>query len=179
MSCQSGDSTAFRTLVENHQDYAYSLAIRFLGNEEDARDTVQETFIRVWKHLPSFDFRCKFTTWMYRIVINLCLDRTKSQKRREMLLQPEALENFREQCTAGIDLEDENVKKELAALITAFAAELAPRQRAVFILRDLQDESVKGVSQILGISKGAVKSNLSHARKAIRLKLEQLENNRR
>ncbi|MFC2145837.1 RNA polymerase sigma factor [Acidobacteriota bacterium] len=80
LASQNGDTRAFEKLVETYQGYAFSLARRFLGNEEDAQDVVQEAFIRVWKHLPAFDYRCKFTTWMYRIVTNLCLDRVKSLK---------------------------------------------------------------------------------------------------
>ena len=181
LASQKGDLNAFRVLVETHQSYAFSLAARFLGNEEDAHDITQETFIRIWKHLPAFDFRCKFTTWMYRIVINLCRDRNKKRNRQNKLLDPGSPENTAVLQAAPINLinlinlEDENIKKELAAIITSFAGELPPKQQAVFILRDLQDQSVTEVSQILGISKSSVKSNLSHARQNIRNKLQQME----
>ncbi len=172
---QKGDTSAFRTLVETYQGYAFSLAVRFLGNDEDAYDIVQETFIRVWKHLPSFDFRCKFTTWMYRIVINLCLDRSKTRDRQNRLLDPAFLGDVPMNLTTPIDLEDESIKKELATIIAVLAGELPPRQQSVFILRDLQDQGVAEVSQILGISKSSVKTNLSHARRNIREKLRRLE----
>jgi len=175
LASQKGDLNAFQTLVETHQRYAFSLAARFLGNNEDAHDITQETFIKIWKHLPTFDFRCKFTTWMYRIVINLCRDRNKKLNRQNKLLDPGSPENTAVPRTTPINLEDENIKKELATIITAFAGELPPKQQAVFILRDLQDQSVTEVSRILGISKSSVKSNLSHARQNIRNKLQQLE----
>lgn len=177
LSSRQGDTGAFRTLVETYQGYAFSLAVRFLGNEEDAQDVVQETFIRIWKHLSTFDFRCKFTTWMYRIVINLCHDRSKARNRQERLLNPGSPGNAPVHMTAPLNLEDENIKKELVTVITSLAEELTPRQRAVFVLRDLQDLGVAEVSQILGISKNSVKSNLSYARQNIRKKLQQLERN--
>lgn len=175
LASRRGDTNAFQTLVETYQGYAFSLAVRFLGNDEDACDVVQETFIRVWKHLPTFDFRCKFTTWMYRIVINLCHDRNRAQRRQDRLLESVSPGDFPFPLTSTDNLEDHNVRKELAAIITALARELTPRRQAVFVLRDLQDQSAAEVSQILGISKGSVKTNLSYARRNIRKKLRELE----
>ncbi|NIO80300.1 MAG: sigma-70 family RNA polymerase sigma factor [Candidatus Aminicenantes bacterium] len=181
LASQQGDTAAFQKLVETYRGYAFSLAFRFLGNEEDALDVVQESFIRIWKHLHTFDHRCKFTTWMYRIVINLCRDRLKVQSRRNKFLLPDFSRNLlgHINITDDSDLEDKNIKEELAAVITALAGELPPQQRVVFVLRDLQDVGVEEVSQILGMSKSSVKSNLSYARKNIRLRLEQLEKNGR
>jgi RNA polymerase sigma-70 factor (ECF subfamily) len=181
LSSQQGDTAAFRKLVETYQGYAFSLASRFLGNEEDALDVVQESFIRIWRYLHTFDHRCKFTTWMYRIVINLCRDRIKAQSRRDRFLLPDSSGNLPAllNITGENDLEDKNTNEELAAVITTLAGELPHRQRVVFVLRDLQDVSVEEASQILGMSTSSVKSNLSYARKNIRLRLEQLEKNGR
>lgn len=175
LTSRNGNTDAFQKLVETYQGYAYSLAVRFLGNEEDALDVTQEAFIRIWKHLPNFDSRCKFTTWMYRIVTNLCIDRVKTGNRREQEMPP----GFQEQLMAAVDIEDENIKKQLAGIITGFAADLTPRQQAVFVLRDLQDLSVVEVAEVLDISKSSVKSNLCYARQNIRKRLEHLEQNRR
>lgn len=172
---RDGDTGAFQKLVERYQGYAFSLAVRFLGNDEDAQDVTQETFIRIWKHLSKFNYRCKFTTWMYRIVINLCLDRVKSKNKREQ----EMPTGFQDLLAGNTDIEDENIKKQLARVITTLAAELTPRQRAVFVLRDLQDLNVAEVAHVLDISKSSVKSNLCYARQNIRKRLEQLEKNRR
>ena len=79
---REGDLSAFQQLVEHYQHYAYILAFRLLGDDEDAKDAVQEAFIRVWKHIKNFNLSSKFTTWFYRIVTNLCLDRIKAQKRK-------------------------------------------------------------------------------------------------
>jgi RNA polymerase sigma-70 factor (ECF subfamily) len=83
---RDGDLTAFQQLVEQYQGYAFTLAFRMLGNEDEANDTVQETFIRVWKHITKFNFSSKFTTWLFRIVTNLRLDRLKSGKRKNNVI---------------------------------------------------------------------------------------------
>ena len=79
---QQGDTLAFKEIVTCYQSYAYALAFRFLYDEDDADDIVQESFIRIWEHVRDFDQRTKFTTWMYKIVVNLCLYKIKVNKRR-------------------------------------------------------------------------------------------------
>jgi RNA polymerase sigma-70 factor (ECF subfamily) len=112
---------------------------------------------------------------MYRIVINLCLDRIKTMNRSVNDMPVD----FQDQLTGEVDVEDQNIKKQLVGMIAAMAAELAPRQRAVFVLRDLQDLNVAEVADILGVSKSSVKTNLCYARQNIRKRLEQLEKKRR
>jgi len=170
---KKGDSTAFRQLVEHYQSYAYSLAIRLLCHEEDAKDAVQECFIRIWKHLPKYDLKKKFTTWMYKIVTNLCYDRLKARKRQRI----DASLNSRNevQLPDGTNLEKDMDNRELLQIIQDLAGTLTPKQRIVFILRDLQDLDMKEVSQICKMPLQSVKSNLYYARKNIRTKIEQLE----
>ena len=75
--CRKGESLAFREIVERYQGYAFSLAFRVLWDEDDARETVQESFVRVWKHLAAYDGRSRFTTWLYSIVTHLAQDGSK------------------------------------------------------------------------------------------------------
>jgi RNA polymerase sigma-70 factor (ECF subfamily) len=168
---QRGDLEAFRRLVESHQHYAFSLAFRLLGNRDDADDIVQEAFVRIWKHIGRFDFRSKFTTWMYRIVVNLCHDLLKQRNRRERALHSQW------QTLEVSSFEAENIEvlretAELADLVVSLARYLPERQREVFVLRDLQNLSVSEVANILGISKSSVKANLCYARKNIRQLLD-------
>ncbi|MCP4158146.1 MAG: sigma-70 family RNA polymerase sigma factor [bacterium] len=102
LACQKGDTSAFRKLVELNRDYVFALAVRYLGNEEDAGDVLQETFIRVWKHIDNFDFRCKFTTWLYRIVINLCNDCARSQQRHIKHLLPDSAKKLQQHLSEGL-----------------------------------------------------------------------------
>lgn len=166
-----GDMDAFRTLVELHQTFAYRLAYRLLGSDEEAKDIVQESFIRVWRHLPKYRANGKFTTWLYSIVTNLCYDRMKARKRRSKVIR--TLEQPFSAFVASTDtLEGDIEAKDIARLILITAEALAAKQRLVFILRDVEDLSIAEVAQITGMSKGSVKSNLCHARHNIRIKLE-------
>jgi len=168
-----GDLSAFRMLVERHQHYVYSLAFRSVPHREDAEDIVQDTFVKVWLNLKFFDFRGKFTTWVYRIVANLCIDRLRSAKRFSVVAAASEEIN-----TLRINGQDEMKKveeKDLAGQIKMLADHLSPKQRMVFILRDLQDLSIEEVSQVMKISEGSVKTNLYHARNAIRLNLIKAE----
>jgi RNA polymerase sigma-70 factor, ECF subfamily len=169
----AGDSDAFRRIVENHQSYAFAIAFRFTGNEADAEDIVQESFINVWKHLADYNPRKKFTTWLYRIVANRCLDCIKSRNRRRESgpLDPEGADS-------GQSLEDPEKTgddRERLKLVNALVRELPEKQRMVFILRDLQDLNMDETSEILKMSKASVKSNLFHARKFLRERIEQLD----
>ena len=172
---QSGSIKAFRILVEKFQSYAFNLAFRMLCNEEDSKDVVQETFIRVWKHLDRFDFSCQFSTWLYRIVTNLCYDRIKARNRKRKVISTVPHTEFAEITPGCQTMESSYDHTELAGLVIKFAEELSPKQRMVFILRDLQDLSIKEVTQITGMSGSAVKSNLYHARCCLRQKLERME----
>jgi RNA polymerase sigma-70 factor (ECF subfamily) len=170
---RNGDTEAFRRIVENHQQYAYAIAYRFLGNEADAEDVVQESFINVWMHLDKYDPRKKFTTWLYRIVANRCLDFIKSRNRRR-----ETFSTDPERLDSGQPAEDPekiNDDRERLGMVNALVCELPEKQRMVFILRDLQDLNMDETSEILKMSQASVKSNLCHARKFIREKIEQLD----
>jgi len=170
---RNGDAEAFRRIVESHQSYAFAIAFRFLGNEADAEDVVQESFINVWKHLADYDPRKKFSTWLYRIVANRCLDCIKSRNRRRESgpMDPEGVDSRQ----SIEDPEKTGDDRERLKLVNALVRELPEKQRLVFILRDLQDLSIEETSGILTISKASVKSNLFHARKFLRERIEQLD----
>ncbi|MBN1413731.1 MAG: RNA polymerase sigma factor [Bacteroidales bacterium] len=168
-----GDLSAFRRLVERHQHYVYSLAFRSLLHRQEAEDIVQDTFIKVWLNLSFFNFRGKFTTWVYRIVVNLCIDRLKS-KNRFTDYQTSSADNSQD----WMNQQDEMKKleeKDMAEHIKMLADHLSPKQRMVFILRDLQDLKIEEVCQVMQLSEGSVKTNLYHARNAIRLNLIKTE----
>jgi RNA polymerase sigma-70 factor (ECF subfamily) len=147
-----------------------------LCDEEEAKDVVQESFIRVWKHISNFSLKSKFTTWLYKIVVNLCYDKMKSQKRKKAVLIRNFDKEMLDLAPYPENIEEELINKELAGLIRNIADELSTKQRIVFILRDLQDLKISEVSQILNMPESSVKTNLYHARLNIRKKLEQIEN---
>ncbi len=156
-----------------HQGYAFALAFKILLDEEDARDAVQESFLSVWKHRREFNFRCKFTTWLYSIVMNRAKDRLKSNMRRRQVVTRDWGDT--DEAISGEPLDCALANKDLAERIRALAGDLPPTQRMVFVLRDLQDLSVAEVAEILHISEGSVKANLCYARARIRRTIEKIE----
>jgi RNA polymerase sigma-70 factor, ECF subfamily len=170
---RDGDAEAFRRIVESHQPYAYAIAYRFMGNEADAEDAVQESFINVWRHLAEYDPRKKFTTWLYRIVANRCLDFIKSRNRRR-----ESGPMDPERADPGLTAENPektHEDRERIELVNALVRELPEKQRMTFILRDLQDINIEETSKIMNMSKASVKSNLFHARKFLRESIERMD----
>jgi RNA polymerase sigma-70 factor, ECF subfamily len=166
---QNGDRDAFRQIVQLHQEFGYAVAYRFLGNTADAEDAVQESFIRVWTHLGDFNSSKKFTTWLYRIVANACLDHVKSSKRRRAVM----ISNSNIDCPdPASELDASFEVNESVRMIHQFVGELPEKQRMVFILRDLQDLSVDETARVLKLSMASVKSNLCHARKFLRERIE-------
>lgn len=168
--CKNGDASAFREIVKKYQRYAYKVAFKILLDGDDANDIVQESFIRVWKNLYFFNNHVRFTTWLYKIVVNLCYDKIKSIKRREKVEMnkcdlEELLVTSEESCEKAAD------NNQLARIIEDLSEGLPEKQRMVFILRDLQELSIEEVSAILGTSVGSVKTNLVYARRSIKEKL--------
>jgi len=171
---KQNDENAFRQLVEGNQSMIYSLAYRLLCNEEEARDAVQETFIKVWINLKGFDTNRKFSTWVYAIAANLCYDKLKSGKHFSKCLPVETLnEVFSDAVISNEDVEKKMIDAELGALIATLTDELTPKQKMVFTLSDLEDLSSEEIVQITGMSAGQIKSNLFLARQALRKKLKE------
>jgi len=165
---QNGDSIAFGTLVSRYQSYAFGLALRLLHDEHDAEDVVQDAFIRVWNHIGEFKPENRFTTWLYAIVSNLCMDRLRRGTRWRKLLARES-EGLDPEGVPDVERPEEiHANRELVRIIKQLVLHLSPKQRLVFVLRDLEDCSVQETSAISGMSEGAVKSNLCHARRHIR-----------
>jgi RNA polymerase sigma-70 factor, ECF subfamily len=168
------DGNAFRQLVECHQSMIYSLAYRLLCNEEEAKDAVQETFIKVWLNLKGFDSSRKFSTWVYAIATNLCYDKLKSSKHFSKCLPAETMS----EVLSSDDAEKKMIHAELGALIATLTDKLTPKQKIVFTLSDLEDLETEEIIQITGMSASQIKSNLFLARQALRTKLNNYQDGR-
>ncbi|MBN1464954.1 RNA polymerase sigma factor [candidate division KSB1 bacterium] len=169
---QNNDLDSFRQIVERHQQFVYSVAFRLLADPDAARDVAQECFIRLWKNLHRFDARQKLTTWLYKIVLNLCTDDMRRAYNRRRCAAAEEEVSFAQ--TDSDDVEQAMANAELAAKIRQLSEDLKPRQRAVFVLRDLQDLDMAEIAAILKISVATAKSNLYYARQNIRKKCQEL-----
>ncbi len=165
--CQTGDKDAFRLLVETCQGMVFSVALKMLANEEEAKDIVQETFLRVWLNISKYDSRRNFTTWLYAIASRLCLDHLKS--RAHIVAIPEDESVLRRYASADGQLELEN--REWVAIVRLLAEGLSPKQRLVFTLSQLEGLSSEEVEEVTGLTAKQVKSNLYVARQTIRERL--------
>jgi RNA polymerase sigma-70 factor, ECF subfamily len=166
---RNGDHTAFRNLVTMYRQQAYRLAFRILGNEEEARDAVQESFIRIWEKIGSFDPSREFVPWMCRIVINTATDRQRTIRRHTMVPIDQVLQ--KPGAIPGKDADSAADNHELALMVKGLAGLLPGKQKLVFILRDLEGMASQEVESITGLTETAVKTNLYHARKRVREQL--------
>jgi len=166
---RNGDQQAFKTLVEMYQQPAYRLSFRILGNEEEARDAVQECFVRIWQKIGTFDPAREFIPWMYRVLTNVATDRMRRMKRQPII--PIDLVEGRMKGLLQHDQEAPLENRDLAMLIRTLAGSLTEKQKLVFILRDAEGMSSEEVEAITGMNADAVKSNLYHARKSVRERL--------
>lgn len=165
---QCRDLAAFEQLVRRYQPYAFSLAMKFLCDEAEASDVVQESFLRVWNNIDRYDPGQKFTTWLYKIVTNLCVDRFRSIKRARTVFLSRERDVILEDLPDERDWETLLSNEDLAGIIETLSSQLSRTQKLVFTLRDLQDLTVEEAVAITGLSVGSVKTNLHYARKAIR-----------
>ena len=169
------DMAAFRLLVETHQRFVFNLAFRLLCDEEEAKDIVQETFVRIWRHLQKYEgHRARFSTWLYKIACNLCYDRLKVVKRLHdsKILK---IEESKLKVSVCEDLEESIINRDLKEYITSLTGGLTPKQRLVFTLRDLEGLEIDEVREITGMTGAKIKSNLYLARQYIREKLNKYE----
>ena len=168
----SGDKTAFRWVVQTCQGMLFSLALKMLADEEEAKDVVQETFIRIWQGMRNYDPQRSFKTWLYTIATRLCLDRLKRNKVLVPMPEDErVLHNFAaESNSPGRQLEN----SEWVAIVRLLAEGLSEKQRLVFTLCQLEGLSSEEAEQITGMDARQIKSNLYVARQTIRKRLKDL-----
>jgi RNA polymerase sigma-70 factor (ECF subfamily) len=153
-----GHTRAFDVLVERHRRSVYQVCYRFVNNHEDASDLSQETFVRAWRGLAKFKGQSTLSTWLYRIAVNVSLNRVSARK-----LATEPLDTTRFVDTQAEDPAAGLVREERAAAVRRAIAALPDRQRVTLILRSYQDLSHQEIAEILGSSVGAVKANFFHA----------------
>lgn len=169
--CKNGDKTAFRWVVQTYQQRVFSLTLKMLADEEEAKDTVQDTFIRVWQHISDYDPQRTFSTWLYTIASRLCIDRLK--RRCRMLPLPED-EGVLRRLAADTDNQRTLENSEWVSMVRTMAEELSTKQRLVFTLCQLEGLSSEEVQEITGMNARQVKNNLYVARQTIRKRLVEL-----
>lgn len=168
---QSGDHAAFRKLVDRHQRRAFAIAVGLVRDENDAREIVQDAFLRVFKGLGTFEGSSSFFTWLYRIVTNLSIDLMRKPGRRAAELDEGR--DFNDDTEGdlalvsridGADPMDVVRRKEVAARIQSALDGLPPYHQAVILMREVEGLSYEEMAEAMGVSKGTIMSRLFHAR---------------
>lgn len=159
---RAGDRNGFTELVRRHQRSIFGLAVRTLGDVEEARDVTQRTFVQVYRQLERFRGEASFRTWVYRIAANLALDALRARGRSTRLAS-----ELGAQPPAAFDADRLGEQEERARLRRAVAG-LPPRQRLVVELRVFDDLSFREVAEVVGSSEDAAKVNFHHALKKLR-----------
>lgn len=155
----AGQREAFDTIVERHRRTVYQVCYRFVGNHEDASDLAQDAFVRAWRGLRNFKGQSALSTWLYRIAVNVCLNRVSA---KAAITEP--IDATEPVADARIESAPHAMMREQrAAAVRKAIAGLPKKQRATLILRTYHDLSHQQIADVLGSSVGAVKANFFHA----------------
>ena len=173
---QGGNQTAFEQLVHTYDEAVLRLALRLTRSESDAQDIHQETFLKVYKKLGGFRFESSFSTWIYRIVTNVCFDHLRRNRARSKSTAMEVNDNESlnqlSDDRPGNNPERQLLDHELSAQILRALQRLTPRERMVFDLRHFQGLTLRSVSEILNASEGSVKMTFFRATRKLSFQLD-------
>jgi RNA polymerase sigma-70 factor (ECF subfamily) len=173
-SARQGDRRAFEELVERHQRRAYHIAFDFARDREEAKDLSQEAFLKAFTNLKNFDGRSSFYTWFYRILVNLCLDYKRRQKRGPASSFDETIENQLEPSHEPVKPRspDQQVwARQISHRVGEALEALPARQRTAFVLKNHQGLSIKEIAALMDTAEGTVKVHLHRAVTTLRERL--------
>lgn len=166
-ACQRGEREAFRDLFEQHKNKVYSIALRYSGSESAAMDIAQEVFLKLFSCIGSFRGESGFESWLFRLVVNSCLDQ-KRRTRRLMPLSEGLLDVLR---WPGSNAIDEILRSETSSRVQSAVGALPPEQRMVIVLRYTEGLSYEEIAEALGCSAGTVASRLNRAHRTLERRL--------
>jgi RNA polymerase sigma-70 factor (ECF subfamily) len=171
---RQGDGEAFRALVERHSRSVFRLAFRMTGNEQDAEDVVQESFLRAYRQLSRFESRANFGTWLYRITANCAVDLMRSRQARHDQVRGDALEDAVALKSGAPDPERLAESAQIQQRVVAAMATLSPLERAAFTLRHHEGRSIEEISRTLNLGTSAAKHSVFRAVRKLRAALDPL-----
>ena len=174
---RQGDSDAFRVLVERHSRSVFRLAFRMTGNEQDAEDVVQESFLRAFRQLGRFESRANFGTWLYRIVANCSVDLMRARQARQNQGRLDSLDDVEADPSPADGPTPERLAQsaEIRTRVAAALGGLSPLERAAFTLRHYEGRSIEEISQTLGLRTSATKHSVFRAVRKLRVALAELK----
>ena len=166
---RGGDAEAFEQLVRRKTSKVFSLCYRIIGNAEDAKDISQLVFIKLWENLEKYDPAYAFDTWLYRIVTNVAIDFLRNKQSRENAVNS----NLRLVKTSA-DPEQGVVvqRKEIENVFNAVSSVLSPKQKTIFVMREMDDLPSSQIAKILGCRESTVRNHLFNARKLMQQQLK-------
>lgn len=167
--CQQGDREGFRALFEAYRDRVYTLAAYFSGDEATAKDVTQEVFVKLFQRIGDFRGNSLFDTWLYRLVMNTCMD----ERRRSRRFVPLQLLTGVNQMTRESH-EQDRMRAEIAGLVQAAVKRLTPKLRLPVVLRYVEELSYEEIAAVLGCSQGTVASRLNRAHRILGRELRHL-----
>ncbi len=170
---KAGDIDAFEQLVSKYQKKVYNIALRTIENHADASDLAQEVFIRVYKSIGNFKEQSSFSTWIYKITTNVCLDEIRKRKNKRVVSLDEEVRfddgEAKRQYESDDPQPDETAEKnELKRIVKEAIGKLSEEHRMAIVLRDLQGFSYEEMAKILNCPEGTVKSRINRARFALK-----------
>ncbi|HTQ79156.1 MAG TPA: RNA polymerase sigma factor [Thermoanaerobaculia bacterium] len=165
---REGDQAAFETLVRRKTSKVYALCYRVIGNSEDAKDISQLVFLKLWENLDKYDPAYSFDTWLYRLVTNVAIDFLRNRQSRENAVNS----SLRLVRTAADAEQTVTVqRKEVEGVFNEVASVLSPKQKAVFVMNQMDDLPASEIARILGCRESTVRNHLFNARKLMQAQL--------
>ena len=172
---QGGDVESFNQLIVRWERPIYALAYRVIGKEEDARDVCQDAFLRAYRALPGFKGQAKFSSWLYRIALNLCRDWIRRQRRAPVSQLPEDIDASELVAAAGPveSIEELVARRELSAIVEEAMSVLSEEQRTAIILKEYHGMTFQEIADMQGCPLSTVKTRLYQGLSLLRRRLEQ------
>ncbi|MFD2114518.1 RNA polymerase sigma factor SigW [Paenibacillus yanchengensis] len=171
-----GDQRAFAELVSLYQDKLFHMSYRMLGNRQEAEDVVQDTFLRVYKNLHRFDISLKFSTWIYRIATNVCIDRLRRRRPTYSLdaesSDYEGLDGYSMMPSDETTPESELILTDTQRIIREAIQSLPPKYKTIMALRYMNELSLQEISEIVEMPVTTIKTRVHRGREMLRKKLE-------
>ena len=170
---QQGDNGAFEELLLLHQKKVYNLCLRMSANPDDALDLSQEAFLRAWRSLGQYQFEASFSTWLFRLTSNICIDFLRRKKRRQETSLTESYDDSDEGAELSVPdaqpgPEQQAMTNETKIELARAMEQLSPKHREILQLRVIEDLQYEQIADILGVRVGTVKSRLARARLSFR-----------
>jgi RNA polymerase sigma-70 factor (ECF subfamily) len=170
----AGDHDSFNVLIRRWERPIYALAFRVLGREDDARDICQDTFLRAFRALPGFKGEAKFSSWLYRITLNLCRDWLRRKKRTQVVQAPEGLDIIELAAEQGPveSIEDLVARRQLSAAVAAAMKQLPDEQRTAIVLKEFHGLTFQEIADLQQIPLSTVKTRLYQGLSVLRRTLD-------